>query len=577
MLTWNLNTRNWIAMKKRILIVGGVAGGASCATRLRRLDEQAEIIIFERGSYVSFANCGLPYHIGEVISDEESLLVSDADQFLKRFNIEVRLQSEVVAIDRAASEIEVRGLLSGELSREHYDALVLSPGASPIRPPLPGIELPGIFTLRTIPDSRKIRDWIKQKEARRAIIVGGGFIGLEMAENLVRRGMQVTIIEMLDQVLPPLDPEMAAVVQRELVRNGVHLALGDAVAAFQSSSEDGLIVRTKSGALYQGDIVVLAIGVRPETSLARAAGLELGERGGIKVDEEMRTSDHRIWAVGDAVEVRDFVLGQSALMPLAGPANRQGRIAADVICGRQARLRGVQGTAICSVFGCTAALTGASEKALQRAGIANYSKVYLHPRQHAAYFPGAKPLHLKLLFRPADGRLLGAQAVGEQGVDKRIDVFSMAIQMRGTVFDLEEAELCYAPQFGSAKDPINIAGMSAANTLRGDAPVASWQKLASNGFFLLDVRDTVEYEQGHIPGAKNIPLAELRRRLPELPHDGEIRLYCAGGQRAYYATRLLAQHGFRAQNLPGGYETYLSFRDMGLFVHSPLCRPGVNA
>jgi NADPH-dependent 2,4-dienoyl-CoA reductase/sulfur reductase-like enzyme/rhodanese-related sulfurtransferase len=554
-------------LKKRFLIVGGVAGGASCATRLRRLDEQAEIIIFERGSYVSFANCGLPYHIGDVIPDEESLLVSNAEQFRSRFNIEVRLQADVQAIDRATSEIEVRGLLSGKVTRERYDALVLSPGAAPIRPPIPGIELPGILTLRTIPDSRKIRDWIEQKNVRQVIVVGGGFIGLEMAENLARRGMQVTIVEMLNQVLPPLDPEMAEVVQNELIRKGIGLELGDAVAGFELGSLGKLIVRTKSGSCHEGDMVILAIGVRPETNLARSAGLELGEAGGIKVDDQMRTSDPKIWAVGDAVEVRDFVLGRSVLIPLAGPASRQGRIAADVICGREAHFRGLQGTAICRVFDSTAALTGVSEKALQKAGRTDYSRVYLHPRQHAGYFPGSKPMHLKLLFRSSDGLLLGAQAVGEEGVDKRMDILSMAIQMGGTVFDLEEAELCYAPQFGSAKDPINIAGMSAANTLRGDAPLASWQKLGSNGFLLLDVRDSDEYAQGHISGAKSIPLTELRRRLPELPRDREIRLYCAGGQRAYYAARLLIQHGFRAQNLPGGYQTYLSFRHAGLLAN----------
>jgi rhodanese-related sulfurtransferase len=367
---------------------------------------------------------------------------------------------------------------------------------------------------------------------------------------------------MLHQVLPPLDSEMAEVVQRQLVGNGVRLALGDAVAGFEPAAQGGLIVRTKSGARHEGDMVILAIGVRPETGLAGSAGLEFGERGGIKVDEQMRTSDPKIWAVGDAVETRDFVLGASSLIPLAGPANRQGRLAADAICGREVHFRGVQGTAICGVFGYTAALTGASEKALQRAGVTDYSTAYLHPRQHAAYFPGAKPMHLKLLFRTSDGRLLGAQAVGEEGVDKRIDVLSMAIQMGGTVFDLEEAELCYAPQFGSAKDPVNLTGMSAANTVRGDAPLSSWRMLGSNGF-LLDVRDSDEYEQGHVPGAKNIPLTELRQRLGELPRDLEIRLYCAGGQRSYYATRVLAQHGFRARNLPGGYQTYLSFRDIG--------------
>ncbi|HWX22115.1 MAG TPA: FAD-dependent oxidoreductase [Candidatus Binatia bacterium] len=550
-------------MKKRILIVGGVAGGASCAARARRLDEEAEIVIFDRGSYVSFANCGLPYHVGDVIRDEASLLLADAELFQKRFNIQVRLQNEVVAIARETREIEVRGLLSGKISRERYDALVLSPGAAPVRPPLPGIELPGIFVLRTIPDSRKIRDWLERKQARTAVVVGGGFIGLEMAENLAKRGLWVTVVEMLSQVLPPLDPEIAELIQQRLTANGVKLALGDGVAGFEPG--DGrVIVRTNSGARHEGDLVILAIGVRPETGLAKAAGLEIGERGGIRVDEQLRTSDRNIWAVGDAVEVRDTITGQWALVPLAGPANRQGRIAADVICGRNSSFRGVQGTAICGVFGWAVAATGASEKSLQRAGITDYLKTYVHPRQHAGYYPGAKPIHLKLLFRKSDGRILGTQAVGEEGVDKRIDVIAMAIQKEGTVFDLEEAELCYAPQFGSAKDPVNLAGMAAANILRGDAPIADWQTLGRNGFLLLDVRDVDEFDQGHIPGAKNIPLPALRGRLTELSLDQEIRLYCGVGQRAYYASRVLQQRGFRVRNLPGGYQTYLSCRNAGL-------------
>jgi NADPH-dependent 2,4-dienoyl-CoA reductase/sulfur reductase-like enzyme/rhodanese-related sulfurtransferase len=551
-------------MKKRILIVGGVAGGASCATRARRMDEEAEIIIFERGSHVSFANCGLPYHIGGVIPDESALTVTDAEVFKERFNIEVRLQSEVTAIDRSKSEIEVRGLLTGKLYRERYDALVLAPGAAPIRPPLPGIDLPGIFTLRTIPDTRRILDWFERSKAKTAIIAGGGFIGLEMAENLVNRGLQITVIEMLNQLLPPVDPEMAWPIEERLRERGVSVILGDGVAGFKAGTETRTRVELKSGASREADVVILSIGVRPESTLARVAGLELGERGGIRVDAHMRTSDPKIWSVGDVVEVRDAITGQWTSVPLAGPANRQGRVAADSICGRQSEFRGVQGTAICGVFGLAIAMTGASEKTLKRTGISDYDVIYLHPRQHAAYFPGSKPFHLKLLFRKSDGRILGAQAVGEEGVDKRIDVIAMAIQKGGTVYDLEEAELCYAPQFGAAKDPINMAGMIAANVLRGDVETAPWESLNHNGYLLLDVRQPDEFREGHIPGASNIPLPELRGRLGELPREKEIRLYCGVGQRAYYASRVLAQHGFRVKNFPGGYRTYLSCRNAGL-------------
>lgn len=551
-------------MKKRILIVGGVAGGASCATRARRLDETAEIILFDKGPHVSFANCGLPYYVGDVIQEESSLMVATSEAFRKRFNIEVRVLNEVLAIDRQRSEILVKDLSEGRTYTERYDALVLSPGATPVRPLLRGIDLPGIFTLRSIPDSRRIRDWIEQKRARSAVVVGGGFIGLEMAENLVQRGLQVTVLEMLNQVLPPLDPEMAELLQRRLSERGVELALGDAVAAFEHGDGERITVRTAKGETYETDLVILGIGVRPETELAKGARLEIGPRGGIRVDGQMRTSDSKIWAVGDAVEVIDYVTGQPSLVPLAGPANRQGRVAADVIYGRDSVFRGVQGTAICSVFGLAAAITGASEKSLKRAGISDYEVVYLHPGQHAAYFPGASPVHLKLLFRRPDGRLLGAQACGEQGVDKRIDVIATVIQKQGTVFDLEEAELCYAPQFGAAKDPINMAGMIAGNVLRGDVQNALWSALSSNGVLLLDVRQPDEFESGHVPGAKNIPLPQLRGRLNELPTTGEIRLYCAAGQRAYYASRLLKQRGFRVQNLSGGYETYLNCRNAGM-------------
>lgn len=541
--------------KKKIVIVGGVAGGASCAARCRRLDEEAEILMLDRGPYVSFANCGLPYYVGDVITDESKLLVASPELFRERFRIEARTEHEVTAIDRGAREIEVRELATGRTYRENYDALVLSPGAAAIRPPLPGIDLPGIFVVRTVPDSRRIRDWIDEKSAKSAVVIGGGFIGLEMAENLVHRGLSVTVVEMLDQVMPPLDPEMALPVQQELEKHGITVALGDGVAEFES--RDGqLIVRTKSGATHAGDLVILAIGVRPENALAKAAGLELGQRGGIRVDDRMRTSDQNIWAVGDAVETRDVVTGEWTLIPLAGPANRQGRIAADAICGRETRFRGVQGTAICGMFDISVASTGASEKSLLRAGITDYEKVYLHPANHVGYYPGAKPIHMKVIFRKSDGLILGAQAVGEVAVDRRIDVIATAIQFGGTVFDLEESELCYAPQFGAAKDPVNFAGMVAANFLRGDLPMADWKNLLPESATLVDVRDPDEFAEGHIPGARNLPLGELRGRLGELPRDRELWLYCQVGLRGYIAARLLLQHGFKAKNLSGGYRTY---------------------
>jgi NADPH-dependent 2,4-dienoyl-CoA reductase/sulfur reductase-like enzyme/rhodanese-related sulfurtransferase len=547
--------------RPRILVVGGVAGGASCAARARRLSEDAEIMIFERGPYVSFANCGLPYFVGDVITDERSLLIATPELFKRRFNIEVRLQSEVRAIDRAKQEIEVRNTVTGETYGERYDALVLAPGSAPIRPPLPGIDLPGVFTLRTIPDSRQMKQWITDRKVEKAVVVGGGFIGLETTENLVRRGISVTIVEMLPQVMPPIDPEMAVPVQDHLAANGVSLHLSDGVAKFEQNPDGHTIsVITKSGASFSCEMVLLAIGVRPETTLAREAGLELGQLGGIRVNDHMRTSDEHIWAVGDAVEVRDFVTGDWSLIPLAGPANRQGRIAADVILGRDARFRGVQGTAVCRVFDITVAATGASEKTLQRRGIggqpAQYEKIYLHPGHHANYYPGAKPITIKLIFSTKDGRILGAQAVGEEGVEKRIDAIAMAVQRGSTVFDLEEAELCYAPQFGTAKDPVNVAGMIAANVMRGDAPVAHWKDAVGSKAFILDVREPGEYKMGHLEGTVNIPLNSLRSRMNELPRDREILVYCAVGQRAYYATRALRLNGLNARNISGGFRSY---------------------
>lgn len=541
---------------ERILIVGGVAGGASAAARARRLCERCEIILFDRGPFVSFANCGLPYFVGNVITEEKELLVASPGLFKERFNIEVRTENEVLAIDRDRREIEVKDLAAGRVYREPYTKLVLSPGARAIRPPLPGIDLPGIFVLRTIPDSRKIRSAIEEKGARRAVVVGGGFIGLEMAENLAHRGLEVTVLEMASQVMPPLDPEMAVPVEEHLRSNGVRLELANGVEGFEAEPDGSLRVLTQSGRSLPADLVILGIGVRPETDLAEGCGLELGERGGIRVDECMRTSDPEIFAVGDAVEVKDVVTRAHTLLSLAGPANRQGRVAADCIFGKYSSFRGVQGTSVCGVFGLTVAMTGASEKALERAGIRDFEKIYLHPGHHVGYYPGARPIHLKLIFSRSDGRVLGAQAVGEEGVARRMDVVSTAIQMRATVFDLQEAELCYAPQFGAAKDPINLAGMIASNVLRGDHPVAHWKDLGTGGVHLLDVRDASEFNADHVPGATNIPLGELRGRLDELPSDREIWLYCGVGQRSYFATRALVQRGHRVRNLSGGIQTY---------------------
>ncbi|OYV07392.1 MAG: CoA-disulfide reductase [Verrucomicrobiales bacterium VVV1] len=540
---------------KTIVIVGGVAGGASCATRLRRMDEEAEIIVFERGPYASFANCGLPYHIGGIIENESDLLVAKGPLFKERYGIDLRTRHEVVSIDREAREVEIRDLDSDRIYRQAYDALVLSPGAAPLRPPLPGIDLPGIFTVRNIPDARMIRSWIEQRSAKKAVIVGGGFIGLEMAENLRHLGLEVTLVEMLPQVMPPMDVEMISPVHDYLESKGIKLVLGAAVAGF--AEQDGeLKVQVADGRYFNADLVILAIGVRPEASLAKEAGLTLGERGGIRVDEQMRTSDLNIWAVGDAVEVHDRITGAWTLLALAGPANRQGRIAADAICGRPVAFHGTQGTAVCGIFDLAVASTGASEKALVRAGMQDFEKLYLHAGSHAGYYPGATRIHFKLIFRKTDGLILGAQAVGMDGVDKRIDVLAMAIQKGASVHDLEEAELCYAPQFGSAKDPINFAGMIAANHLRGDDPLLHWLDAGLKDFDLLDVRDEDEFAEGHVPGALNIPLNSLRDSLSSLGRVRPLAVYCAVGGRAHNAVRLLRQKGFEACNVSGGYLSY---------------------
>ena len=560
----SVSVRGETGEARRVLVVGGVAGGASCAARLRRLDESAEVVVFDRGPYVSFANCGLPYYVGNVIADERKLLVASAETFRSRFNVSVHTETEVTALDRKARTLTVKDLRAHTVRQECYDALVLAPGAAPIRPPLPGVDLPGVFAVRSIPDSRRIRAWIAEREARTAVVIGGGFIGLEMVENLIHRKLSVTLLEKLTQVMPPLDPEMAVPVRKHLEDSGVDLHLGDGLARIAQGTGHSLIVVSEGGAELTADMVILAIGVRPETALASEAGLEIGPRGGIVVDDQMRTSDARIWAVGDAVEVRDVVTGQETVLPLAGPANRQGRVAAESIAGRATRFRGVQATAVVGVLGLTAASTGASEKGLRRAGITTFDKVYLHPGHHAGYYPGAQPIRLKLLFSVPDGRILGAQAVGRKGVEKRIDVIATAIQFGGTVHDLAEAELCYAPQFGAAKDPVNLAGMIAANALNGDMPLADWMQLGRTDALLVDVREPEEFAAGHIPRAMNVPLSQLRQRVGELPRDREIWLSCGVGQRAYYATRFLAQNGLRPRNLSGGYTTYQTLRAAGM-------------
>ncbi len=550
--------------RRRVVIVGGVAGGASCAARLRRLDESVDIVVFDRGPFVSFANCGLPYYVGNVIADERRLLVASPELFRERFNIEVHTHSDVIGVDLGQRSIRVRDVKNDDVRTEHYDVLVLAPGAAPIRPALSGIDLPGVFAVRDIPDSRRIRAWITDRHARTAVVVGGGFIGLEMVENLMHRGIAVTVLEQAPQLMPAMDPEMAEPIRAHLAGKGVTTHLGDGLDRIESDRDSGLVVISARGTRLPADLVILAIGVRPETGLARGAGLAIGERGGIVVDQQMRTSDPNVWAVGDAVGMPDVVLGQETVLPLAGPANRQGRVAAESIAGRATGFRGVQATAVVGVMGLTVASTGASERGLRRAGITNFEKVYLHPGHHAGYYPGARPIHLKLLFSKVDGRVLGAQAVGLEGAEKRIDVIATTIQFGGSVHDLADAQLCYAPQFGAAKDPVNLAGMLAENVLNGDMPQADWLELRHTSALLVDVREPHEFDEGSLPGAMNLPLSQMRERHAELPTDREIWLSCGVGQRAYYATRFLRQHGRLARTLPGGYATYRMFRDAGL-------------
>ena len=544
----------------RIVIVGGVAGGASAAARARRLSEAASIVLFERGPYVSFANCGLPYHIGGVIADRERLLIQTPESLYARFDIDVRVNTEVVSIDPIAKVVVARNLKTMKETREPYDELVLSPGAEAIRPGIPGAEDPRIFTLRNMGDMDAILGRVSRHGVARALVVGAGYIGLELAEQLHHRGLSVALVERLPHVLGVADAEMAFPIHEELVRQGVDLRLGRSVAAFQTDGET-LTATLDNGDLIPCDFAVVSVGVRPETRLAREAGVLLGSTGGILVDDQMRTSLPNIYAVGDAVEIRDFVSGDPALIPLAGPANRQGRIAAEVIFNRDSHYKATQGTSICKIFDLSFAMTGLSESTLRRKGMP-CRRIYVHPADHATYYPGAHPITLKLLFAPDSGCILGAQAVGMAGIDKRIDILAVAQRAGMTVFDLQDLELCYAPPFGSAKDVVNMAGFVAANVLRGD--VALWEPEELDSLLdiqmLVDVRTFQENALGTIPGALCAPVDELRYRLEDLPRDKELLVFCQVGQRGYIAARLLAQHGYRVRNLSGGYKRYCLWR-----------------
>ena len=542
--------------KKRILIVGGVAGGASAAARARRLSEDAEIVIFERGQHVSFANCGMPYHVGGAIQDRDRLLVQTPEGLKARYRIETRLETEVVSVDLKKKTLIARAK-DGTEKTEPYDVLILSPGAEPARPAIPGSDHPRVFTLRSMADMDAIKaavDGLKGAPAR-ALVVGGGYIGLEMAEAFRARGLDVTLLELSGQVFLPADPEMAASLHDHLREKGVDLRLGVSATAFAPSG-DGLRAELSTADALECSLALIAVGVKPESALARQAGLEIGPKGGIVVDERMRSSDPNVYAVGDAVEVAEFVTGEKGPIPLAGPANRQGRIAADNIFGRASVYRRTQGTAICKVFDMTVGVTGLNEKALKRLGRA-YEKVYIHPAHHAGYYPGATQLSVKLIFDPASARLLGAQVVGREGVDKRLDVLAMALRAGMTVQDLQDLELSYAPPYGSAKDPVNYAGFVASNALSGDVKLWHAESMPPKPEqILLDVRTAGEFSSGSIPGAVNIPVDELRDRLGELPKDRELLVFCQVGLRGYLACRILAQKGFACRNLSGGFKTY---------------------
>ncbi|NDW18379.1 pyridine nucleotide-disulfide oxidoreductase [Dysgonomonas sp. 216] len=548
----------------KIIIVGGVAGGATVAARLRRVDESAEIILFERGAYVSYANCGLPYYIGGTISERDRLFVQTAEGFVNRFNIDIRVNTEVLVVNRQTKNVVVRNLLTGEEYSESYDKLVLSTGAEPIKPPIPGIGNKQIFALRNIPDMDRIKEYVDENKPRRAVVVGGGFIGLEMVENLHDAGVEVCVVERSDQVMAPLDFPMAAMVHQHLKSKGIGLLLGENVIEFKESGHN-VSVLLESGKEISADMVILSIGVKPETKLAKEASLELGSLGGIRVNEYMQTSDSDIYALGDAVEVLNPVTGKYSLIPLAGPANKQGRIVADNITEENKyKYKGTIGTSIAKVFDVTVAATGASSKLLDKEQIEHISS-FTHGNSHAGYYPGALPLTIKINFSPVDGKLCGAQVVGFDGVDKRIDLLAEVVRKGGTIYDLQEIEHAYAPPYSSAKDPVNMAGFVADNILRNKVNIVHWDDIASldsSSIMILDVRTQSEYSFGNISGSVNIPLDDLRGRLSEIPRDKKIIIYCAVGLRGYTASRILLQHGYTdVHNLSGGYKIYLASVD----------------
>ncbi len=553
----------------KVVIVGGVAGGATAAARLRRLDEQAQIVVVERTGYVSYANCGLPYYVGGVIRDRARLTLQTPDSFWRRFRIDARTHQEVVSIDRAAKTVTVRRLHDGSTYLEPYDKLILAPGALPVVPPIPGTDIEHLFTLRTVEDTFAIADFVEQTAPRSATVVGGGFIGLEMAENLTERGLAVTVVQRGGHVMPTLDDDMAPILHNHLRSHGVRLALNAAVAGFaQAPGRDAETGHRSArvATLLEGrdplvsDMAILAVGVRPDSTLAREAGLELGLRDAIRVDERMRTSDPDIYAVGDAVEVVSAVTGQPALIALAGPANKQGRIAADNICGIPTSFTGSQGSSVMKAFDLTVATTGLTEKAARTAGL-DCDAVILTPPSHATYYPGSHPIALKVVFEKPGGRIVGAQAIGREGVDKRIDVLAVAVRARMTAHDLTELDLAYAPPYSSAKDPVNMAGYAIENLLDGLVEQVRWSEALDaagmpRGRVLVDVRTDAEHARGHVEGALHIPLDELRDRLGELPRDATLYVHCQTGLRSYLACRILAQHGFTCKNVAGGYSLW---------------------
>ncbi|MGN0686005.1 MAG: FAD-dependent oxidoreductase [Gemmiger sp.] len=542
----------------KVVIVGGVAGGATAAARLRRLDETAEIVVFERSGFISYANCGLPYYIGGVIEDEAELTLQTPESFYERFRVQVKVRHEVTAIDRAAKTVTVHDLTTGRVFSEPYDKLLLAPGARPTQPALPGVGLDRLFTLRTVEDTLRIRRFVDEQRPQSVVLAGGGFIGLELAENLRERGLDVTIVQRPRQLMAPFDADMAALIHREVRAHGVHLALGHTVEGF-AETNGGVEVLLKGEQPLRADMVVLAIGVTPDSHLAADAGLELGLKGSITVNDRMQTSDPDIYAVGDAVQVRHFVSGQPALIALAGPANKQGRIAADNIAGGDSHFKGSQGSSVLKIFGLTAAATGLNEGAARRAGL-DTDAVVLSPMNHAGYYPGGQVMTMKVVFERRTGKILGAQIIGSDGVDKRIDVLATAIRAGMSAYDLTELDLAYAPPYSSAKDPVNMAGYMIENLLTGRVRQFRLDDLAAlprdGSVTLVDARTPGEYRRGHADGFINLPLDELREHLAELDPAKPVYVMCQSGLRSYLACRILAQYGFTCYNFTGGYRFY---------------------